>query len=108
MTHSEIRAAHLTTFDIAQDGSYVRLHMQSAEGGPATVVLPLESLNQLLMTLPKMVQMALQRSHADDSLRLVHALKDSNWRLAKDTMRRNNLFLRCTQQAALQRHSRRA
>lgn len=75
MTHSEIRASQLTTFDVAQDGSHACLHMQDTTGNPATVVLPLESLNQLLMSIPKMVQMALQRSHGDESLRLVHALE---------------------------------
>jgi hypothetical protein len=37
-------------------------------------VLPVHCLNQLLMSLPRMIQAALQRSHADPSLRLVHPM----------------------------------
>ncbi|MGC3980966.1 MAG: hypothetical protein QM808_06900 [Steroidobacteraceae bacterium] len=72
---SEIAAASLTTFDVSADGSCARLHMLDSAGQPATLILPVNCLHQLLMSIPKMVQMALQRSHVDDSMRLVHALE---------------------------------
>ena len=72
---SQIDAVALTTFDVAPDGSQVRLHVQDRTGAPATLVLPSTCVNQLLMTLPRMVQTALRASHGDDSLRLVYPLE---------------------------------
>jgi len=72
--HSQIDATALTTFDVAPNGDYARLHVRDHAGQPATLKLPTACLNQLLMTLPSMVQMALRKSHRDESLRLVHSL----------------------------------
>lgn len=71
---NEIQAAALTSFDVDPDGACVRIHVRDRAGLPATLVLPLPCANQLLMTLPRMVQTALCNSHGDDSLRLVHPL----------------------------------
>lgn len=70
----QIDATALTTFDIDPSGTYARLHVRDRSGQPATLKLPTDCLNQLLMTLPSMVQTALRNSHGDDSLRLVHSL----------------------------------
>jgi hypothetical protein len=64
----------LTTFDVDPEGHYARLHVRDQSGSPATLKLPTACLQQLLMTLPTMVQMALKNLHGDDSLRLVHSL----------------------------------
>jgi hypothetical protein len=71
----EIDAAALTTFEVAPDGSHVRLNVRDRAGQPASLVLPAASVNQLLMTLPRVAQTALRRSHGDDSLRFVHPLE---------------------------------
>ncbi|HEV7714562.1 MAG TPA: hypothetical protein VGO53_03140 [Steroidobacteraceae bacterium] len=74
MIANEIDAAALTTFDVDPDGTNVRIHVRDRSGSPASLVLPAACVNQLLMTLPRMVQTALRNSHGDDSLRLVHPL----------------------------------
>ncbi len=76
MTEHQIQAAALTTFDVASDGSHVRMHMRDQEGQPASLILPTTCLNQLLMTLPTMVQSALRKRHGDESTRLVHAIDE--------------------------------
>ena len=71
---AEITASALTTFEVALDGSSVRLNLLDQEGRPASVTLPAECVNQLLMTIPRMVETALRNSHGDESLRYVHPL----------------------------------
>jgi hypothetical protein len=72
---SQINAVELMTYDVDPDGQFVRLHVRDREGELATLVLPTECLTQLLMSLPGMVQKALQNRHGDDSLRLAHPLE---------------------------------
>lgn len=76
MTVHHIQAAALTTFDVASDGSHVRMHMRDEEGQPASLILPAKCLNQLLMTLPAMVQSALRKRHGNDHTRLVHSIDE--------------------------------
>ena len=75
MSNHQIIATALTTFDVAKDGSYARLHMRDEGGNPATVVLPVDCLNQLLMSIPAIVQTAITRNHADETVRLTHPLE---------------------------------
>lgn len=72
----QIQATSLTTFDVAADGSHVRMHMRDQQGQPASLILPATCLNQLLMTLPSMVQSALRKRHGNDSTRLVHSIDE--------------------------------
>ena len=74
MMSRKIDAAALTTFDVDPDGGYVRIHVRDHDGAPASLVLPASCLNQLLMSVPLMVQTALRNRYGDDSLRLVHPL----------------------------------
>ena len=69
MAAREIEAAALTTFEVVPDGTRVRLNVEDADGQPATLVLPTACLQQLVMTLPAMVQRALQRRHRDETLK---------------------------------------
>lgn len=70
-----IDAAALTTFTVDPDGARVRLNVRDQDDAPATLVLSVESLGQLLMTLPRMIHQALQNGHGDESLRLVYPLE---------------------------------
>ena len=70
-----IDAAALTTFTVDPDGSRVRLNVRDHDDAPATLVLSVESLGQLLMTLPRIICQALQNGHGDESLRLVYPLE---------------------------------
>ena len=73
---TEIDAAELTTFEVALDGSSVRLNLRDQAGQPASVTLPAVCVNQLLMTIPRMVETALRNGHGDDSLRFVHPIEN--------------------------------
>jgi hypothetical protein len=83
MAPSQINAAELTTYDVDPDGKFVRLHIRNAGGQPATIILPIDCLTQLLMSLPAMVQKALRNRHGDDSLRLAHPLESFNVELGE-------------------------
>jgi hypothetical protein len=78
MNANLIVAESLTTFDVDDDGLFANLHVRDGAGEPATLVLPTQCLNQLLMSIPKMIQVAIRNRYRDDSLRLVHPLQDFN------------------------------
>jgi hypothetical protein len=69
----------LTGFDVAVDGSGAFLTVETADGASARVVLPADCLHQLLMTLPRIISMALCARFGDPAQRLVFPLTD--WRL---------------------------
>ncbi|MBX9587789.1 MAG: hypothetical protein K2X43_00700 [Hyphomonadaceae bacterium] len=76
---TEIAGKSLVHCDVAQDGSEVRLNFESASGSPISIALPMGCIEQLLMTLPAVVSMAIRAKYRDDSLRLVFPLGD--WKL---------------------------
>jgi hypothetical protein len=67
-----IEAETLTTFEVAQDGARVRFNCKDADGGAVCLSLPVDSMMQMVMTLPRIARQALRRHHGDDSLRLVY------------------------------------
>ena len=67
-----IHGKQLTRFDIAPDGESVAIHVMDDEARPATLVLPSECLNELMMTLPAMVRRSLRLKFRDSSLRVVY------------------------------------
>src|SRR5215470_1108610 len=79
---TEIDAVALTNFEVALDGSSVRLNVRDHAGQPASLILPASCINQLLMTIPRMVEAALRNSHGDDSLRFVHPIDNFALELA--------------------------
>src|SRR5215470_5739717 len=79
---TEIDAVALTNFEVALDGSSVRLNVRDHAGQPASLILPASCINQLLMTIPRMVETALRNSHGDDSLRFVHPIESFALELA--------------------------
>jgi hypothetical protein len=79
---NEIAATALTTFEVAPDGSWVRLNVLTHTGEPAALTLPAACVNQLLMTIPRMVDIALRNSHGDNSLRFVHPIQSFAFELA--------------------------
>ena len=70
----EIVANALTTFEVSPDGGQVRLHCRDIDGEEAALTLPSSSIAELMMTMPKMLQLSLQKQYQDASLRLVHEL----------------------------------
>jgi hypothetical protein len=72
---TRIESVALTTFEISPDGERVQLNVRTAAGADAALVLPTLCVNQLLMTLPRIIEDALRKSRNDDSLRLAHPLE---------------------------------
>lgn len=70
-----IHADALTTFEISPDGNKVRLNVRDEQGSPGTLELPAGCMNQLLMSLPGMIQQALRRNQGDHSLRLAYPME---------------------------------
>jgi hypothetical protein len=78
---SKIVGKILTNVDLASDGSCVRFNMTDVNDRAAALELPIECINQMLMTLPHVINRALRSRHRDNSFRLVFPLAD--WRLER-------------------------
>jgi hypothetical protein len=78
---AELKGRNLTTFTVAADGTSFRLNFTDSEGRVSAITLPTECLNELLMTLPRLVSQALRARYKDSSLRLVFPADE--WRLEK-------------------------
>jgi hypothetical protein len=76
-----IRGRQLTTFDVSPDGESFAIHVTDEQARPATLVLPAECLNALVMTLPEMVRRSLQRRFRDDTMRVVYPV--GSWEVEK-------------------------
>ena len=74
-----IEGQTLTTWAVLPGGRQIRLEFLAADGRPRSLVLPFETLSGLLMTLPRILQSALDTRFADGSLRVVQRL--GTWRL---------------------------
>ena len=72
---TQLEAAALTTFDVSSDGEAVRFNVRDSAGEESTLVLPTACVNQLLMTLPRIIESALRKTRHDDSLRLAHPME---------------------------------
>jgi len=81
---AEYEVDQMISFETAADGSSIRMSMKDASGDPLSVRMPLECLNQLLMTLPGMVRQAVQRQHRDPTVRVVYPLARFQVELADD------------------------
>jgi hypothetical protein len=70
----EIDIQALTTCEVAPDGGAISLGFIDATGSPATIRLSLDQAGSLLMTLPGLIDTALQRAFTDRSLRYTYPL----------------------------------
>ena len=73
----EIDTQALTTCEVAADGGAVSLGFLDSGGKPATIRLSLNEVGALAMTLPKLIEKALQARFGDASLRYAYPL--SSW-----------------------------
>ena len=73
-----IRGQRLTTFDVTPDGESFSLNVTDDKDRPATLVLPSDCLNELMMTLPEMVRRSLQARFHDASMRVVYPVGSWN------------------------------
>jgi hypothetical protein len=68
----EIVGRALANCQIDPTGDSFRLNFEGADGKPASVTLPVDCGNSLLMTLPKLLEQALKVKYRDDTLKLVY------------------------------------
>jgi hypothetical protein len=80
---TRIESVALTTFEISPDGERVQFNVRTAAGEEAALVLPTLSVNQLLMTLPKIIEAALRQGRKHETLRLAHPLERFSIELAE-------------------------
>ena len=69
----------LTHFTVCCSGRHVEVGFTDQMGEPVSLELPQECLSALLMTLPRMIEMALRRRTGNPALRQVYPLGD--WQL---------------------------
>ena len=71
----EIDTQSLTTCEVAADGGAVSLGFVDSTGNPATIRLSLNAVGALAMTLPGLIDKALQTRFGDRSLRYAYPLE---------------------------------
>src|SRR6201996_8812242 len=71
----EIETRSLTSCEIADDGGAVSLGFIDAEGRAASLKLSLNQVGALAMTLPSLIDKALQARYGDASLRYAYPLE---------------------------------
>jgi hypothetical protein len=74
-----IEGRQLTRWVVMPGGSDIRLDLATAGGETRSVILPFDALSGLPMTLPRILQAALDMRSPDGSLRVAQAL--DYWRL---------------------------
>jgi hypothetical protein len=70
----EIETQALTTCEVAPDGGAVSLGFVDSEGKPAIIRLSLNQVGALAMTLPGLIDKALQTRFGDQNLRYAYPL----------------------------------
>ncbi len=71
---TEVHVRNLIRFETADDGSFVRIFVEDAAGRSMSIALPINCLSSLIMTLPEMMEAAVQNRARDPSLRVVFTL----------------------------------
>jgi hypothetical protein len=70
----DVEGKELTAWAVLAGGTRIRLDITGRDGTTHAIVLPFDSLSGLLMTLPRMLQTALDARFPDGSLRFVQQL----------------------------------
>jgi hypothetical protein len=70
----EIDTQALTSCEVAADGAVISLGFIDSTGKPATIRLSLNQVGALAMTLPGLIDKALQTRYGDQSLRYAYPL----------------------------------
>src|SRR5580693_558397 len=79
----EIETQCLTTCEVAADGGAISLGFVDSTGKPATIRLSLKQVGALVMTLPRLLDKALQARYGDQSLRYAYPL--ASWIVEQST-----------------------
>jgi hypothetical protein len=94
-----IEGRRLTSWTILPGGESIRLNLSAADGAEYGVILPFDALSSLLMTLPRILQAALDARCASGSLRVAQLL--GRWRV-EQTAGDNGLVLKLATPDGLQ------
>jgi hypothetical protein len=79
----EIDTQALTTCEVAADGGAISLGFVDSTGNPATIRLSLNQVGALAITLPGLIDKALQTRFGDQSLRYAYPL--ASWVVEQST-----------------------
>ena len=79
----DIESQSLTTCEVAPDGSTVVLGFTDSSGAAATIRLPLNQVGALAMTLPELINKALQSRFGDHTLRYAYPL--ASWTVERSS-----------------------
>ena len=79
----EIETQSLTTCEVAPDGGAISLCFVDSKGRPATIRLSLNHIGALVMTLPSLIDKALQTRYGDKSLRYAYPL--ASWTVERSS-----------------------
>jgi hypothetical protein len=79
----EIDTQALTTCEVAADGGAISLGFVDSTGNPATIRLSLNQVGTLAITLPGLIDKALQTRFGDQSLRYAYPL--ASWVVEQST-----------------------
>jgi hypothetical protein len=83
----------LTTYEVEPHSALVHLNVRQSNGTPATLVLPVDCLSQLLMTIPRMIGEALRESRGDEAARLVYPLGSHRLEVADERIHGEQQFI---------------
>ena len=79
----EIDTQALTTCEVAADGGAISLGFVDSDGKPATIRLSLNQVGALAMTMPGLIDKALQTRFGDQSLRYAYPL--ASWKVEQSS-----------------------
>src|SRR5215831_19235819 len=79
----EIETQSLTTCEVAADGGVISLGFVDSQGKPATIRMSLNQVGALIMTLPGLIDKALQTRFGDTTLRYAYPL--ASWAVEQST-----------------------
>lgn len=68
----DIDVKELTTYRISEDGETVALRLRDDSGTETSLSFPISALGNLVMTLPGVIEAALQRQYQDASFRYAY------------------------------------
>jgi hypothetical protein len=86
----EIDSQALTTCDVAPDGETISLGFIDTTRNPTTIRLSLDQVSALAMTLPGLIDKALQTRFGDEGLRNAYRL--ASWALEQSTDPTQNMI----------------
>ena len=89
-----IEGEQLTSWAILAGGTHVRMDFLATDGAQYQIVLPFDTLTGLLMTLPRMLQTALDARFSDGSLRFVQQL--GAWQIEQADVNAGLILKLCT------------